>query len=95
MSKTDDDRTVPFFKVKKEDRQQAIRNMRTYTGGDPAKLTADLAQTAFKAVVGLPDSQIVGVPRVVKSIFGPTLRIHLKNQPYPAFASLQQLRSYL
>ncbi len=90
-----DDTTVPFFKLKKEDREQAIRNMRTYTGGDPTKLTVDLAKTAFKAVIGAPDSQLVAVPRVVESLFGPTLRISLKNQPHPAFASLKQLQSYI
>lgn len=97
--KKKEDKTVPFFKVRKEDRKKAIENMRTYTGADPTKLTVELAQTAFKALVGAvvdgKNSQIVGVPIVVRSVYGPTLRIPLKNQPHPAFASLKQLQSYL
>lgn len=95
MNKRQDDKTVPFFKVKKLDREQAIKNMRTYTDGDPTRLTVDLAKTAFKAVIGTPNSQIAAVPLVVESVYGPTLRISLKDQPHPAFASLQQLRSFI
>ncbi|HMQ01635.1 MAG TPA: hypothetical protein PKD79_01015 [Candidatus Doudnabacteria bacterium] len=88
-----EDRTVPFFKIPKDDRTRAIANMREYTGSDPSKLTAELVQTAFKAVVG-PGSKVVGVPRVVNSQLGPTLRIPIKNSD-PAFASLAQLRTYI
>lgn len=89
-----DDRTVPFFKVSQADRNRALENMRLYTGGDPTKLTSDLAVTAFKSLIG-SGSQIVAVPRVVSAQFGPTLRISVKDLKVPAFVSLAQLRSFM
>lgn len=95
MTAKKDDATVPFFKMQQSDRRQAIQHMRTYTGGDPAKLDTEIVKTAFKSLIGIPGSGIAGVPSVVEGHFGPTLRIPLKDFADPAFASLAQLRSFI
>lgn len=90
-----DDKTVPFFKVSKDDRNKALENMRTYTGGDKSRLTPDMVVTSFKALIGSPGSKITAVPRVINGPLGPTIRIRIKDSPHPAFTSLAQLRSFV
>lgn len=92
---SESDRTVPFFNVRKDDRQKAIEKMKIYSGGDPDKLSVEMVKTAFKSLIGDGESKISAVPRAVASQFGPTFRIPIKGSQHPAFTSLQHLKMQL
>lgn len=89
---SESDRTVPYFKVRTETQKKAISNMITITDGDLEKLDSEIAKTAFKSLIGDGTSGISSVPRVVPGPYGPTLRIPIKDSPFPAFTSLEYLK---
>lgn len=91
--------TVPFFKVRKDDRNAIAKNMRTYTEGGKRELTVELAKTAIKSVVGIRGrtvcGDICGVPNAVDLPMGPGLYIPLKGTNTQAFTTIAQLQKMI
>ena len=89
------DQTVPFYNVKKDDRDSVVRALRRATEGNRKDLTIERARAAFAHLVGNPESSVAGYPTVEHALFGPVLHIPLKGFAVPAIVSLAQLQKFI